>query len=31
MGGECDTYVGEERCIKGFGAEIRGKETTWKI
>jgi len=23
-------YLGEERCIQGFGGETRGKEPTWK-
>jgi hypothetical protein len=26
----CSTYVGEERCIQGFGGETWGKDTTWK-
>ena len=30
MGGASSTYGGEERCTQGFGAETRGKETTWK-
>jgi hypothetical protein len=30
MGGACDTYGGQERCILGFGGETCGKETTWK-
>jgi hypothetical protein len=30
MGGACDTYGRQERCIKGFRGETRGKETTWK-
>jgi hypothetical protein len=28
-GGACSTYVGEERCIQGYGGETGGKETTW--
>jgi hypothetical protein len=28
MGVACSTRVGEERCIKGFGGETQGKETT---
>jgi hypothetical protein len=31
MGGACGTYGTEERRIQGFGGEIRGKETTWKV
>ena len=30
MGTACSTYVGEERCIKGFGGEAWRKKTTWK-
>ena len=30
MGGTCSTYGGQERCIKNFGGQTRGKETTWK-
>jgi hypothetical protein len=30
MGGACNTYGGEERCIQGFGGEVKGKLTTWK-
>jgi hypothetical protein len=30
MGGTCNTYNGEERCIQGFGVETEW-ETTWKI
>jgi len=30
MGGACNAYGGEERCIQGFGGETCGKETTWK-
>ena len=30
MGGACNAYGGEERCIQGFGGNNRGKETTWK-
>ena len=30
MGGECGTFGGQERCIRGFDGEARGKETTWK-
>jgi hypothetical protein len=30
MGGACNTYGGEERCIQGFGGKTQGKETTWK-
>ena len=30
MGGSCDTYVEEERCIRSVGGETRDKETTWK-
>jgi hypothetical protein len=30
MGGACDTYAGEERCIHGFGRETRGKEFNYK-
>ena len=26
MGGACGTYVGEERCVQGFGGETRGKK-----
>jgi hypothetical protein len=26
MGGTCGTYVGQDRCIKGFGGETRGKK-----
>jgi len=25
----CSTYGGEERHVKGLGAETRGKEATW--
>jgi hypothetical protein len=31
MGGACGTYGEEEKCIKSFGGEISGKETTWKV
>jgi hypothetical protein len=31
MRGACITYGGEERCILGFGVEIRGIEITCKI
>jgi hypothetical protein len=30
MGGTCSTYGGWERCIKVFGGQTKGKETTWK-
>jgi hypothetical protein len=30
MGKTCITYEGDERCIKGFGEKICGKETTGK-
>jgi len=30
MGWEYSTYGVEERCIRGFGGEAWGKETTWK-
>jgi hypothetical protein len=30
MGGTCGTYAEEERCIHGFGREIRGKEVNCK-
>jgi len=23
-------YMGEEKCVQGFGGKTRGKETTWK-
>ena len=26
MGGACRTYVGEQRCIQGFGGETRERE-----
>jgi len=29
MGGACSAYVGEERCIQGFGEETYVKETNW--
>jgi len=29
IGGSCDTCGGEERCIRSFGGETRGKDTTW--
>jgi hypothetical protein len=29
IGGACITYGGEERYIKGLGAETQEKETTW--
>ena len=29
-GRTCSKYVGEERCIEGFGEETWGKEATWK-
>ena len=29
MVGACGTYVGQERCIEGFGGETLGEETTW--
>jgi hypothetical protein len=28
MGGSCNTYGGEERCIQGFCGETLRKETT---
>jgi len=30
-GRACSTYGGEQRCIRDFGGETWGKETTWKI
>jgi hypothetical protein len=30
IGGASTTYGGKERCLKGFGGEAWGKETTWK-
>ena len=30
MGVACGTCGGDERCIRGFGEETQGKETTWK-
>jgi len=30
MGGACNTYGGEQKCLQGFGGETCGKETTWK-
>jgi hypothetical protein len=30
MGRSCDMCGGEKRCIRSFGGETRGKETTWK-
>jgi len=30
VGGACSTYGGEQRCIRGFGRETWGKQTTWK-
>jgi len=30
MGGACSAYVGEEKCIQGFGGETCGKENIWK-
>jgi hypothetical protein len=30
MGGACGMFGELERCIQGFGGEIRGKETTRK-
>jgi hypothetical protein len=30
VGRAFSTYVGEVRCIQGFGGETWGKETTWK-
>jgi hypothetical protein len=29
MGGACDTYRGEERCVEHFGGETWRKETIW--
>jgi hypothetical protein len=28
MGGACSAYGGEEMCVRGFGGETWGKETT---
>jgi len=28
MGGACSTWGVQEKCIQGFGVEIRGRETT---
>jgi hypothetical protein len=28
MGGACNTYWGQERCLQGFGRKTQGKETT---
>jgi hypothetical protein len=30
IGGACNTYGGEERCIQGFGVEPWKKKATWK-
>ena len=30
IGGTCNTYGGQERCIQSFGGETWGNETTWK-
>jgi len=30
LGGTCGTDVGQERCIRSFGGEIRRKENSWK-
>ena len=30
LGETCSTDGGQERCIKDFGGQSRGKETTWK-
>ena len=30
MGGGYGTYEGEQMCIRGFGGETLGKDTTWK-
>jgi hypothetical protein len=29
VGGTCNTYAGEDRCVYGFGQETRVKETIW--
>ena len=31
VGGTCGKYVGQDRCILGFGGETWGTETIWKI
>jgi len=30
MGGAGSTFGGQERCIRGFGGEVWGKDTTWR-
>ena len=30
MGGACNTYGGEERCVQGFGGGNPREITTWK-
>jgi len=30
MGGSCDMYGRQERCVEGFGGKTWVKETTWK-
>ena len=30
LDGACVTYGGEERCLKGFGEEACGAESSWK-
>ena len=30
VGGTCNTYCGEERCIQGFGGETHRKTSAWK-
>jgi hypothetical protein len=31
MGGEHSMSVGEEKRVRGFGGESRGRKATWKI